>query len=412
MPRPSTSPIRHSMPQPVRFAVACLCLSAACGPSGGGTAEVMRDSSGVAIVENARSAWRAEEGWRLSDAPVLVLGVAEGAAEEEFDRVTDALRLPDGRIVVANDGSAELRYFAADGRFLGAAGKLGEGPGEFRSIARLWPAGGDSVVAYDPLLSRLTTFAGSGTLAGFARLVPVAGGGPQPPEIVGRFRDGTLLARALAPPPLDVPAGSRREPVPYFRVRAGDSAATLLGRFPGDESFVIREGTGVSAYPPIFGRRTYVAVGGDRFAVGPSDAYRIDVHTPGGRLQRSIRMQQPGEPVTRAHVDRYRRDYLDQIAPDERPRLERILARVPIPATFPAHGRMLVDAENDLWVAEYPRPGEDRQAWNVFDARGRWLGPVPMSAGFRVTAIGGGVVLGTRRGEQDVEQVLVYRLVR
>src|SRR4051812_47765874 len=112
-------------------------LFAACGHSGERAAFVARDSSGVAIVENARPAWKPGEGWRLSDAPVLSLGVAEGTQEQEFERITDVLRLPDGRLAVANDGSAELRYFAADGHFLGAAGRQGDGPGEFRSVGRL-----------------------------------------------------------------------------------------------------------------------------------------------------------------------------------------------------------------------------------------------------------------------------------
>jgi hypothetical protein len=35
-----------------------------------------------------------------------------------------------------------------------------------------------------------------------------------------------------------------------------------------------------------------------------------------------------------------------------------------------------------------------------------------MPGRFRVTAVGGGVVLGVLRDEQDVEKVLVFRLVR
>jgi len=123
-------------------------------------------------------------------------------------------------------------------------------------------------------------------------------------------------------------------------------------------------------------------------------------------------VRQPSARVTRADVDRYRHDYLQAVPPEGRPRLERIFAVVPAPSTFPAHGRMLVDTEGNLWVAAYPRPGEERYVWSVFDPRGRWLGPVVMPARFRVTAVGGGVVMGVRRDGQDVETVQVYRLVR
>src|ERR1700741_1142587 len=158
------------MPRSLIVAFFCAGFTAACGPSGEHAVLVATDSSGVAIVENARPAWKPGDGGELSNERVLSLGVREGAPEQQLDRVTDALRLPDGSIVVANEGSAELRYFAADGRFLDAAGRAGDGPGEVRAIARLWPARGDTVVAYDPLLKRLTSFARAGRLAGSVAL--------------------------------------------------------------------------------------------------------------------------------------------------------------------------------------------------------------------------------------------------
>lgn len=403
-----------SIPIPRKTVLALLgaCACAGCERSSPNAEPVVRDSSGIVIVENAHPAWQDGRGWRLSEVPVLSIGKAEGRPEEELSRVTDALRLPDGRIVIANDGSKELRYFSADGRFLGAAGRDGEGPGEFRAIARLWLAGGDTVVAYDPLLHRLTSFKGAGTLAGSVPVAPLPGGGPLPPEVVGRFADGSLVARALLPLPLDAPAGMKRDPVDYFRIPAGDAAPAPMGSFPGDESFVIHEGSGVSANQPMFGRRTQVAVGGERFYIAPGDAYRIDEHGANGRLVRSIRVRQPAVRVTTADVERFRHDYLEAVAPEERPRLERIFARVPVPSTFPAHGRILVDAEGNLWVAAYRRPGEERQTWNVFDPRGRWLGPVVVPGRFRITTAGAGMVMGVARDEQDVEQVQVYSLVR
>ena len=116
------------MPRSLIVAFFCAGFTAACGPSGEHAVLVATDSSGVAIVENARPAWKPGDGWKLSNEPVLSLGVREGAPEQQLDRVTDALRLPDGSIVVANEGSAELRYFAAvakEGSITKAAARLG-----------------------------------------------------------------------------------------------------------------------------------------------------------------------------------------------------------------------------------------------------------------------------------------------
>ena len=46
----------------------------------------------------------------------------------------DATKLSDGRIVVANGGSDELRIFDRSGTHVGTWGGQGEGPGEFTAL--------------------------------------------------------------------------------------------------------------------------------------------------------------------------------------------------------------------------------------------------------------------------------------
>ena len=58
--------------------------------------------------------------------------------------VRDATKLPDGRIVVVNAGTMELRVFDALGTHLATWGGRGEGPGEFRNLVRVEPFPGDS----------------------------------------------------------------------------------------------------------------------------------------------------------------------------------------------------------------------------------------------------------------------------
>ena len=74
--------------------------------------------------------------------------------------VTDATRLPDGGIVIANAGSSELRVFNPDGSHSATWGRRGEGPGEFTTgspaaVAR-WP--GDSIAAPNRWGGRLSIF--------------------------------------------------------------------------------------------------------------------------------------------------------------------------------------------------------------------------------------------------------------
>jgi hypothetical protein len=125
---------------------ACLVLvMVGCGPNGGEPAAV--PEPGV---------------FGIGTSPTVVIGTSDGPLELQFHRAISAHRLADGRIVVSNGGSSELRWFAPDGAFQLAAGRAGQGPGEFRGTPTLFPWPGDSLAAYDPSLERLSLFSASG----------------------------------------------------------------------------------------------------------------------------------------------------------------------------------------------------------------------------------------------------------
>ena len=95
--------------------VALLCLgmlSGGCGGMGDASTQprsVVRDSAGVTIVENGRPAPDSRLGWQVSATPTVSIGVSEGDPNYELFGVTGATRLSDGRTVVANGGSNELK---------------------------------------------------------------------------------------------------------------------------------------------------------------------------------------------------------------------------------------------------------------------------------------------------------------
>lgn len=96
--------------------------------------------------------------WTLSPDPMLEIGVVQGDSNYELDRAVSSLRLADGRIVVSNGGSNELRFFDANGRFLKNVGGHGGGPGEFAWLSRIYRHGRDSIAALDFGPNRLTVF--------------------------------------------------------------------------------------------------------------------------------------------------------------------------------------------------------------------------------------------------------------
>ena len=103
--------------------------------------------------------------WAVSPEPVASIGVAEGEAAYELHRASDAVLTRDGRIIVANSGSSELRVFDTTGAYLSSIGRQGGGPGEFRGAISLFPHAGDSLIAYDNGNERFSVLAPDGKYA-------------------------------------------------------------------------------------------------------------------------------------------------------------------------------------------------------------------------------------------------------
>ncbi|WP_419943063.1 hypothetical protein [Candidatus Palauibacter sp.] len=93
----------------------------------------------------------------------MSIGTAGGDPAYELFRVGGAMRLSDGRIVVANAGTGELRVYDPDGIHLASWGGQGDGPGEFGPMA----PGGPGAVA--------------GRFADGQGCVPAAGSPSSPP---------------------------------------------------------------------------------------------------------------------------------------------------------------------------------------------------------------------------------------
>lgn len=95
-----------------------------------------RDSAGVVIVESTSGAWQPSEKWRIGEEPVFEIGLVDGPAEYRLLRAFSAVQLSDGRLVLANGGTNELRFYDEAERHLFSVGRTGNGPGEFTDLQR------------------------------------------------------------------------------------------------------------------------------------------------------------------------------------------------------------------------------------------------------------------------------------
>jgi hypothetical protein len=99
----------------------------------------------------------------LACQPDVTIGAVDGDVPCNLSGVTDAIRLSDGTIVVADGSSGQVRYFDGNGR-LRSVGQRGRGPEEFQWLRRIFLVGGDTLAACDPFQFRITVFAPDGAL--------------------------------------------------------------------------------------------------------------------------------------------------------------------------------------------------------------------------------------------------------
>lgn len=326
----------------------------------------------------------------------------------------DALRLEDGRIVISNAGTGELRFYDHEGTHLWNAGRHGQGPGEFGEFSsmRLWTGPRGTLIASDGWNNRVNMFRSTGEFLTSVRIEAVPG--ERPPVIRDGFGDGTWLAvggsGSLVGAPGEIIQGSWS----YFRYNSNGKPAETLAELRDPPRYVHRLGE-TTHYPYIpLTTRASVAAGSWWLFIGDGHTHQIERRRLDGTLNSYIRWPESDRRRTAEVYDRYREESLagaqDQVQ-------RRLYAHyydldLPVPEYLPAFQGLLVDEEGYLWVEGYRLPWENQASWEVFDPDGRWLGTVETPIGLRPYQIGADFLLGRHRDELGVERVLLFELAK
>ena len=387
-------------------------VTAACGDRGVTVAfkSEARDSAGVSIVESARPPDGSRLGWRVDSVSSLSIGALEGEEPYLLDQVRDALTLPDGRIVVANRGSHELRVFDASGIHMETWGRRGEGPGEFNSLLEVahWP--GDSLIAWYSQDDRLSVFDLDGN---FGRTL-IPGDLRNSAEVA--LPGGTILVSSSSGFSID--DGLARRERMYAVVDADGLLSASLGVHPGAERYTSGSGDVIRIRTVPFTRLTRTTAWGDLFVVAPNDTHEIRAYEPAGTLSRIVRRDHALIAPTPTHIDAEIERRVALRPPEQqaerRRELRETFEEVPIAETFPAFDQIVADALGHLWVQEYDLPAEERTnpLWTVFDPEGRVLGFVETPARLGIYEIGEDYILGRATDDLGVEYVQVWSLSR
>ncbi len=400
-----------------RVATMAFVLASACGEDGNQlTASVFRDSAGIRIVENRDVGWERTAEWSLSAEAVLQIGALDAEPAYQLHRVIGAATLSDGRVVVANGGSQELRWYDAAGLHEGSAGGAGEGPGEFAGLMAIGLLPGDSIVAHDVRLRRLSVFDPAGRFVRSTSLVTEGHAGMAFAALAGTLTDGSLLMAGRVFPMDGAVEGPLLAPMPLYRYGTDGQLRDSVGTFHGWEATTIvrrtTEFVGMAMADRPFGRSTSVTPAGERIAIGTPFAFSFELFEPDGTLRAMVRLDRANDPVTANDIAAYKRTLLDNPRdPAGQQALQRQADESEYPDTKPAYAAGLKgDRAGNIWVPAHQIARDLATRWSVFDPDGRYLGDLTSPARFRVFEIGDDYVLGVWRDDLDVEYLRKYQL--
>lgn len=402
--------VRSAGLRPVRqwgttAALALLAIACDGRGSSGESTTLMWDTAAVPHrIASARTAAEAPR-WKLAPRPLLEIGTAVGGDTiVTFGRVQDALRLQNGRIVIADRQASQLRIFDDGGDLSATVGRAGDGPGEFRDPRWVMECARDSVFVYDPAHDRVSVFSSAGT---FSRSFHIELPRPRPLYRLDCSRERLLVAEAW-PPLTQEPEGPFETEASISLADASGNMISVLGDFPGQE----RVGNPRGSNPRVFGHETFVGASEDGVYVGISSRYEIGVFSTEGELEAVFGIELPALPVTDADIERYAEEEAarEGLSGDRAREIARDL-REQVPEHFPFFDRLLVASNGDIWVRRYAKPTDETHRWDVFSDTGAYRGSLEVPGAFEPMDVGDGRVTGRWRGILDEGYVRVYRLI-
>lgn len=343
------------------------------------------------------------------DEPLLTLG-RNGDERFQFFRIRSVGALPDGRIVVADGGSSELRYYTPGGDFIQAVGGEGEGPGEFQSLGSVRYLRGDTVLVDDNRLMRATLFAGD------ARLIETVNYGMQVTPLqegqgicvsrgyflglfdmryVAFWTDGCLDPQGRE--------GLRGVSAELMVLDLESSDARSLGRFEVGQALETNSDVPVERFLPVphspsIGSR---ALPGGVVSTADDDKL-IRVYDPRDGLRVEIHADVPRFVMTGTRRARAVEDLAPMI-----PEWARSSVTAAMPDSLSPFAGVTPGADQ-VWVRRTPPESRERNYWTGYRITGERLGVITLPRSVELHYVGGGRAYAVARDDVEVERVEVF----
>ena len=392
---------------------ATLVSIAACGerPQAGAPTTV-RDSLGVAIVEtDFRMASAVCE---IPPQPSVSIGVAEGADEYMFYRVFGSRQLSDGRIAVVNQGSQQVRFYDSEGRFLHAAGREGEGPGEFRDAFYIWRLRGDTLWVGDYRPWQFLVFEPDGEWVRTVRPSPQYVNSPALMTVLVNGRS-VLAERTRGAP--ERGRFALRESTVVVHDEDG-AVMDTIGTYPAGRWGQMEEGVSSPFLYPFFESFPRLSGAGTRIVVGHTSRPELSIYdlSAAPRLERVIRWATDDRSISGADLAAQREKlsvpYEDLDAETRRRFLGPLIHEDrPVADEFPAFSNVMMGQDGRIWIQDYVRPTDaSPHLWFVLNEEGHFECRAEVPEFQQLHEFGSNYLLSLERDELDVERVLRYSI--
>jgi 6-bladed beta-propeller len=337
------------------LAVLCMVLVAPAGQ------HKTRVENGVTIITNGK---KPDPPRGVPIKLVLEELYAVGAGDQPEDSFADITALDvleDGTVYILDMKDSRVRVFDAQGKFVRAFGKAGQGPGELSQPVGIIITPEKAVLVEDALNQRLAIFSLEGT---FLRHVSTAKAlGLSGIQMDGR---GLIVGRSMGlgeagKLSMDVKTydGDFNPKVKLASVEFPISARAKINPFAAMNLLYLLDGQG-------------------RLYLGSSRDYEIKVVSPGGRILKTISRDYDPVPITQAD-----KDEMLKLVPNAAG--VNVKDMIQFPDAYPAFGGFVLADEGRLLVRTYEK-GRARKEylWDVFDAEGRYIAKVPLTHDIRL----------------------------
>ncbi len=346
------------------------------------------------VMSPGPTAWRDTLGWKLVlDHTVQPPDGSPG----ELGQPMWIAALPDGRVVVQDESPTEIRVYDRLGKYVRTIGRIGAGPGEYRSPSIA--VAHDRLVVHDPQLSRTTLYTLDGAVVRSF------------PSTTGSFGLLPFLddhGRITQPSYTVISGKSQQQWVVFDTLGRRVDSLSLPAAMPA-KRWTIQSGSGTTGYTiPFAAENRNSRLRDGTLVHGRTDQYQLMITRNGRDTVRIFGRTN----VTAVPIPGNYRDSVYHAKVDRIERLRGLATESDVPTSFDLWGAVNADGAGNIWVSTGGgRSGPSRL--DVFAPSGAFLGtvPSPWRTGERTSWAGDRVAV-LDNDANDLPRVRVFRIVQ